>query len=213
FLKKVNDSLPESMELEIDGFYKRGIFVTKKEGTGGAAKKRYALIDYKDQLKIVGFEYVRRDWSSIAKETQKKVIEAVLKEGNPEKAVQITQKAIKALLTGTVPKKQLVVLTQIQRPLDKYEITGPPVEASKKAIARGKQLGVGSVIGYIITKNGKSISDKAELEEFVKEGNYDADYYIGHQVLPAVIKILQELGYSKQDLIHGGKQSNLFSFK
>ncbi|MBU1931008.1 DNA-directed DNA polymerase, partial [Candidatus Micrarchaeota archaeon] len=213
FLKKVNDSLPESMELEIDGFYKRGIFVTKKEGTGGAAKKRYALIDYKDQLKIVGFEYVRRDWSSIAKETQKKVIEAVLKEGNPEKAVQITQKAIKALLTGTVPKKQLVVLTQIQRPLDKYEITGPHVEASKKAIARGKQLGVGSVIGYIITKNGKSISDKAELEEFVKEGNYDADYYIGHQVLPAVIKILQELGYSKQDLIHGGKQSNLFSFK
>ena len=34
-----------------------------------------------------------------------------------------------------------------------------------------------------------SISDKAELEEYVEEGDYDAEYYIENQVLPAVIKI------------------------
>lgn len=213
FVEKVNSELPESMELEIEGFYKRGIFVTKKEGkTQRAAKKRYALMDYNNQLKIVGFEYVRRDWSSIAKETQKKVIEAVLAEGKPQKAVEIVKKTIQELLSGTVPKKELVVLTQVQRPLDKYETTGPHVEAARKARSRGKPIGVGSVIGFIITKNGKSISDKAEPEEFVKEGNYDAQYYIEHQVIPAVIKILQELGYTKQDLIQGGKQSSLFSF-
>ncbi|MFA6269057.1 MAG: DNA polymerase domain-containing protein, partial [archaeon] len=71
-VEKINSELPEGMELEIDGFYKRGIFVTKKEG--GAAKKKYALIDEKGKLKIVGFEYVRRDWCNIAKETQKNVI-------------------------------------------------------------------------------------------------------------------------------------------
>ncbi len=68
------------------------------------------------------------------------------------------------------------------------------------------------MIGYIITKNGKSISDKAEIEEFVSEGNYDSEYYISHQVIPAVIKIIRELGYSEEDLIQGGKQSNLSSF-
>ncbi len=213
FMQKINSSLPESMELELEGFYKRGIFVTKKGGKESAAKKRYALMDFNNQLKIVGFEYVRRDWSPIAKETQKKVIEAVLKEGKPEKAVEITKQAIKFLQSGTVPKKELVVLTQIQRPLDKYEATGPHVEAAKKAIKKGKEIEVGSVIGFIITKNGKSISDKAEAEEFVKEGNYDADYYIHHQLIPAVIKILQELGYSEQDLIQGGKQTGLGSFQ
>jgi len=211
FVKKVNAKLPESMELELENFYRRGIFVTKKDPKGGAAKKRYALIDYNNNLKIVGFEYVRRDWSTIAKRTQKDVIEALLKEGDPQKSVAIVREAIRRLKEGKVPKKELVVLTQIKRKLNKYDSIGPHVAAATKAVARGREIEVGSVIGFVITKgNGKSISEKAELEEYVKEGNYDADYYISHQVVPAVIRILNELGYSEQDLLEGGKQSKLF---
>ena len=210
FVKKINSELPGAMELEFEGYYKRGIFVTKKEG--GAAKKRYALVDFKDSLKIVGFEYVRRDWARIAKETQKEVIEAVLKEGKPEKAVEIVKKIVERLKKGEVTKKELIIMTQIRRPLNKYENIGPHVAAAQKAVKTGKEVGVGSTISFIITKSGKSISDKAELEEFVKEGNYDADYYINHQVLPAIIKILAELGYSEEDLIQGGKQQSLSSF-
>lgn len=36
FLKNFNSTLPESMELEYEGFYRRGFFVTKK---------RYAVIE------------------------------------------------------------------------------------------------------------------------------------------------------------------------
>jgi len=210
FVRKVNSELPEHMELEFEGLFKRGIFVTKKEG--GAAKKRYALIDFNDRLKIVGFEYVRRDWSRIAKDTQRDVLEAVLKEGRPERAAEIAKAAIELLKGGKVPKASLTIITQLQKPIKDYAAIGPHIAAAKKAIARGKELGVGSVLSYIITKAGKSISDRAELEEYVKEGNYDADYYIEHQVVPAVIKILAELGYSKEDLMHGGKQKTLGSF-
>ena len=211
FVKKVNDSLPEAMELEFEGMFRRGIFVTKKEG--GAAKKKYALIDFSGNLKIVGFEYVRRDWASIAKETQKKVIEAVLKEGNAEKAVAIAREVISNLKEGKTPKKELVIMTQLKRRPEKYDAIGPHVAAAKKAIERGKDIDVGSILGFIVTKgSGKSISEKAELEEYVQEGNYDADYYIEHQVIPAVIKIIRELGFEKEDLIHGGKQSSLFKF-
>ncbi len=209
FVESINKSLPGVMQLELENFYKRGIFVTKKSAEK-AAKKRYALLDYNDNLKIVGFEYVRRDWSPIAKETQKKVIEAVLKEGKPEKAIEIVRKKIAELKSGTVPKSELTILTQIKRPLKSYESIGPHVAAAQKAVKRGKHLEVGDVIGFIITKNGKSISDRAELEEFVKEGNYDAEYYIQHQVVPAISKILGEFGLSEQDLIHGGKQKTLF---
>ncbi|MFA5742144.1 MAG: DNA polymerase domain-containing protein, partial [Candidatus Izemoplasmatales bacterium] len=93
--------------------------------------------------------------------------------------------------------------------VDKYDAKEPHVLAAKKAIEKGADIGVGSVLSYVITKNGKTIYDKAELEEFVKEGDYDADYYINNQVLPAVLKIIQELGYSEEDLIHGGKQTGL----
>jgi len=211
FLDKINSELPGVMNLDLEGFYKRGIFVTKKSG-GEAAKKRYALIDYENKLKIVGFEYVRRDWSNVAKETQRSVIEAVLSEGNPEKAVKIVKETVKELKDGNTKKEDLVIFSQLRRPIEKYESIGPHIAAAKKAIARGKILGEGSVIGYIVTRSGKTISDRAQLEEFVAEGNYDADYYIEHQVLPAVIKIIRELGYSKEDLIHGGKQSSLSTF-
>ena len=198
------------MELEFEGLFRRGIFVTKKEG--GAAKKKYALIDFDGNLKIVGFEYVRRDWSGIAKSTQKGVLEAVLKEGNAKKAADIIKKRIKLLKEGKVEKKDLTIMTILQRPIGSYETDAPHVSAVRKAIAKGKKLGVGSLLSYIITKNGKSISDKAELEEYVKEGDYSTDYYIENQLLPAVMKIMAELGYSKEDLITGGKQADLFSF-
>jgi len=206
-LKKINNELPATMELELDGYYKRGIFVTKKEG--GAAKKRYAFIDENDNLKIVGFEYVRRDWCNLAKETQRKVIELVLKEGEPEKAAEYVRGIIKDLKSGKVKKEELTIITMMKRKVEDYDSIGPHVAAAKKAIKRGKDVGVGSLLSFIITKNGKSISDRAELEEFVKEGDYDGDYYIKNQIIPAVIKIIRELGYTEEDLIHGGKQTGL----
>jgi len=207
FLDKVNGELPGSMELEFDGYYKRGIFVTKKEG--GAAKKRYALMDEKENLKIVGFEYVRRDWCNLAKETQRKVIELVLKDGEPEKAATYVRGVIKDLKEGKVPKKELTIITMMKRKPEDYDSIGPHVAAAKKAIAKGVDIGVGSLLSFIITKRGNTISEKALLEEFVEEGNYDSNYYIKNQILPAVIKIIRELGYTEEDLIQGGKQAGL----
>ncbi|MCX6799303.1 MAG: hypothetical protein NTW59_04390, partial [Candidatus Diapherotrites archaeon] len=194
----------------LEGLYKRGIFVTKESGE--AAKKKYALIDAHGNLKIVGFEYVRRDWAPIAKETQRDVIMAILGEGSPQKAIEIIRERVGRLRQGKAQKKELVVLTQIKKPIEKYESIGPHVAAAKKAIARGKEMGVGSVVGYVVTRTGKSISDRAQLEEYVNEGNYDPEYYIENQVIPAVIKIMRELGYSREDLVQGGKQSSLGSF-
>ncbi|HLD58362.1 MAG TPA: DNA-directed DNA polymerase [archaeon] len=211
FVEEINKDLPEAMDLELEGFYKRGLFVTRRESKQ-AAKKRYALIDFEDKLKIVGFEYVRRDWANIAKETQKQVISTILKDGKPEKAVEIVREKIAELKSGRTLKKDLVIMTQIKRPLDKYSSIGPHVAAALKAVKKGKEIETGSVVEYIITKSGESISEKAQLEEFVKEGNYDANYYITHQLLPAVIKILKELGYSEDDLIQGGKQQKLGAF-
>jgi DNA polymerase, archaea type len=210
FVDDVNSALSGDMELEVDGYYKRGIFVTKKEG--GAAKKRYALIDDKDHLKIVGFEYVRRDWCNLAKETQRKVIELVLKEGKTEEAATFVRGIIKDLKSGKVKKTELSIITMLKRKIEDYSSTGPHVEAAKKAIEKGKDLGVGSLLSFIITKKGNTISEKAVLEEYVPEGDYDSDYYINNQVLPAVIKIMRELNYTEEDLIQGGKQTGLSSW-
>ena len=84
------------------------------------------------------------------------------------------------------------------------------MSAAKKALARGMQMEKGSMIAYVITKNGKTIYEKAELLDFA--GDYYAYYYVNNQVLPAVMKILKELGYDEYGLKVGGKQKSLDSF-
>ncbi|GAI26580.1 unnamed protein product [marine sediment metagenome] len=69
FVEKINETLPGIMELEYENFYPCGIFVSAKEGHYGA-KKKYALLGKDGNIKITGFETVRRNWSFIAKQAQ-----------------------------------------------------------------------------------------------------------------------------------------------
>jgi DNA polymerase, archaea type len=246
FLKSTNASLPGNMELELEAFYSRGVFVTKKtqgkdEATTGA-KKKYALLGEDGNIKIRGFELVRRDWSPIAKRTQQKVLEAILKDGSKEKAVAIVKDIITDLKAGNVPVTDLVITNSIKKKFEQYELISPEIIVAEKLKERGIPMAVGSVVEYVITKSGavsdelrrkvdakrqeirlkrnlkgKSdskasdpISYRAEPVDFAKD--YDADYYINNQILPSVLKILEELGYDEADLKFKGTQSSLGDF-
>ena len=58
FMNSVNASLPQKMELELEGFYTRGVFVSKKGAEERGAKKKYALLGEDGRIKIRGFELV-----------------------------------------------------------------------------------------------------------------------------------------------------------
>jgi DNA polymerase I len=211
FMKEFNSKLPESMELELEDFYTRGVFVGKRMEKGaGGAKKKYALISESGRVKIRGFELVRRDWSRIARETQRKVLETILKEGNQQKAADIVKNVINDLREGRVPLDELVISTQLRKGMDSYDLKSPELGAAMKAVKQGfktKEELEHSVIGYIITKHGSSISEKAELDGMAKD--YDADYYINNQVIPATMRILKELNFNADELKNFGTQKKL----
>ncbi len=211
FMKGVNSGLPELMELELEDFYTRGVFVGKKtDKESRGAKKKYALIAESGRIKIRGFELVRRDWSWVARETQRQVLEAILKEGSKEKAAEIVKEVVRRLKEGKYPIKDLVINTQLRKGIDSYDSKSPELGAAKKAVQKGLKTRdevEHAVIGYVITKHGNSISEKAELQEFAVD--YDPDYYINHQVLPATMKILKELDFQEDELRGAGKQNKL----
>jgi DNA polymerase I len=203
FLQKINKSLPPAMELEFEGFYPRGVFVTKK---------RYALVDKDKKLTVRGLETRRRDWANIAKTTQEKVLNAILWDRDTKKAAGIVKAVVKDLRGGNVPLKELTILTQLTKGLSEYQNVGPHVHAAHKAQKRGKPIKPGEMIQYIITKKGSSISEKAEMVGFVKENDYDADYYINNQVLPAVMRIMEAVGFKEDELKGLGRQTTLSGF-
>ncbi|RLJ04103.1 MAG: DNA polymerase [Candidatus Aenigmatarchaeota archaeon] len=208
FLSRVNKSLPGVMELEFRDMYKTGIFVPSKTGT--AAKKKYALLDYKGNIVVRGFEKVRRDWAGIAKKTQEKVIEIILKEGSPEKAVKIVKETIKKLREGKIKKQDLIIYTQLTKELGEYEAISPHVAVAKKLIESGRNIRTGSTIRYVITSGEGSISFRAEPAEFA--GDYDPEYYIRNQVVPAALRVLSAFGYTEKDILEDKKKFSLEGF-
>ena len=204
FLDNINKNLPGMMELELEGFYERGIFITKK---------RYAMTDKKGKLVIKGLEFVRRDWAPIAKKTQQTVLEAILRDGSAEKAAEIIQKTTRRISKGDIDLEDLVIHTKLKMALEEYRAIGPHVAAAKRMKEKGKKIEPGMMISYIITKGTGNIGDRAIPVEDFENKEYDPDYYIGHQVLPAVMRIMEVLGYDENDLRYDrAKQTKLGSF-
>ena len=190
FLKYLNSTLPESMELEYEGFYRRGFFVSKK---------RYAVIE-DGEIIAKGLELVRRDWAPIVKQTQEAVLMAILKEGDSNKAISEVKKVMKKLRNGDVDKKDLIIHPQITKPLNQYKQVGPHVIAAQKIEEHGIKVTRGTIIQYIIAKGKGSISQRAVPYEYSEGYDYDKDYYINNQLIPAVERIMYSFGYTRKDL-------------
>jgi len=204
FLKQVNDSLPGIIELELEGFYQRGVFITKK---------RYAMIDDEDRIVVKGLEFVRRDWAAIAKKTQEAVLKAVLRDGSPKEAAEIVRKTTKDIVGGRVSLEDLIIYTQLTMAIENYRAIGPHVVAAKKLRAKGVEIEPGMIIAYIEAKGTGSISERAVPVEDFKGVEYDPDYYVENQVLPAVMRIMEVLGYKDEDLRYEkAKQVKLAEF-
>ncbi|MEM4266920.1 MAG: DNA-directed DNA polymerase, partial [Candidatus Nanoarchaeia archaeon] len=206
FIKKVNDKLPEMMELELEDMYLRGIFVSKKSEAKGA-KKKYVLLNEKGELIVKGFEAIRRDWSKLAKEVQRKVFEMVLKENNKEKAAEYVKKIIKDLRAKKFEIEDMVIKTQLQKSLGDYQSRGPHVAVAEKMREKGMQVGIGTTIKYVVTPGKGVIRDRAKPPK--EADDYDPEYYINNQIIPAVGPIFEVLGYKKEHLTEFANQKKL----
>ncbi|MDO8622768.1 MAG: DNA-directed DNA polymerase [archaeon] len=210
FLKKLNSELPGIMELELEDFYKRGIWVTKRTGEFGA-KKKYALITEEGKLKIRGFETVRRDWCPLAREVQNNILRMILSEGNEKKSLEYVKDIIKQLKERKIDKKQILIRTQLKKPIAEYKAISPHVIAAKKMDEKDIPIDPGSLIEYFIAETREK---KKLIREMVKlpdeKGEYNIEYYLNNQILPAVENIFQVFNINIHEIIKGKKQTTLF---
>lgn len=211
FVENINASLPSMMELDYEGFYPTAIFVSAKAGAYGA-KKKYALLGENGKLKIRGFESVRRNWSIIAKEVQETVVSLILKEKTPDNALIYLQKIITDLRAHLIPLEKVTISTQIQKPIASYDNVGPHVAVARRMHAKGQEAGPGTMIKYIVTTGKGIIRERAKLPEEVQNNDYDVDYYLHNQVIPAVDRIFEVLGVDINALLTSKTQSTLGKF-
>ena len=206
FVDTINAQLPALMELDYEGYYSAALFVPIKAASGRegeGAKKKYALLDKQGAIKIKGFESVRRNWSRLARELQEQVLGLILRERDLEAAIRHVQQTIVLLRAHELPLEKLIINTQLRKTVDSYAAVGPHVAIAQRLIARGTRIGPGTQIKYIVVEGKGRIRDRALLpEEYPGDGRpYDANYYIEHQLLPAVESIFAVLGCSRKRLL------------
>jgi DNA polymerase elongation subunit (family B) len=211
-LKKLNDELPGIMELELEGFFKRGIWVTKRTGSLGA-KKKYALLGEDNKLKIRGFETVRRDWCPLARSMQNKIIRQILQDGNEKKSLKYLKTIIKQIKERKTNIEDLIIRTQLKKPLSEYKAISPHVVAARKMLEQEIPISQGNLVSYYIAETEgkkKLVRDKVKLPS--EKGEYNIEYYLEKQILPAVENIFQVFDINIKEIIEGKKQMTLGDF-
>jgi len=215
-INKLSESLP--IQIEVDEYYSSIFFVEKK---------RYAGLTVDDRLVVKGLEVRRGDWCELAKKVQKRVIEVILREKDPDKAVSYVKDVIADIKSGKVSLKDVVIYKGLTKKPSKYESMQAHVKAALKAKEMGVIYPVSSKIGYVIVKGSGNVGDRAYpidlIEEFdgenlkikTKSGitvmKLDRDYYIDNQIIPSVLRILERFGYNEAYL-KGTSQLSLDSF-
>lgn len=193
-------------EIKVDKVYSK-VFFTE-------AKKRYCGLLEDGRVDVVGLEAVRGDWAEISKEIQEKVVEIVLREEDPWKAVNYVREVINELENGRVPLSKLVIWKTLSKGLEEYEVDAPHVHAAKLMISAGWKVGKGSKIGYIVVKGGGKVSEKAVPFFMVKSASdVDTEYYVKRQIVPAALRILEYFGVKEGHFYSSsGRQQSLFDF-
>ncbi len=192
-------------EIKIDKIFKKVLFTE--------AKKRYVGLTEDGRIEIVGFEAARGDWAEIARETQEKVAEIVLKEGDIDHAIKYVHEVIERLKNYKFEIDEVIIWKTLDKNLNEYKTITPHVYAAKKLIEAGYKVRKGDTIGYVIVKGGGKLAYKAKPYILVKDiREIDVDYYIEHQVVPAALRILQVFGVREDMLLSGKRGKSILEF-
>ena len=211
-LEELNSKLPGIMELELEGFFKRGIWVTTRGGIIGA-KKKYAMLGKDGKIKIRGFETVRRDWCNLAREVQNKVIQLILVEGDEKKALKYLKGIVKKIKNREIEKDDLIIKTMLKKPLSEYRTISPHVIAARKMQEKNIPISGGNLIKYYIAETRekkKLVREKVKLPD--EKGEYNIKYYLERQLLSAVENIFNIFNIEIKEIISGKKQMKLGDF-
>jgi DNA polymerase I len=112
-----------------------------------------------------------------------------------------------------VSKEDLIIRTQLKKPISEYRAISPHVIAARKMKSLHLPIDPGSLIEFYISESHegkKLVRERVKLPS--EEGDFDIDYYLDHQILPAVENILQVFGINIKETMDGKRQTTLGDF-
>ena len=190
---KKEHNLKSYLELEYEKYYKKFI-ITPARGSEVGAKKRYAgllLEDDQEKLEFVGMEFVRSDWTRLAKEFQVELYNRVFHTENVEEWLK---DFVLRVRNGEFDEK-LVYKKRLRKDVEEYTKNIP--QHVKAAKLLGETTGT---VYYVITKRGP-------IPVELKHNDIDYDHYIEKQLKPIADSVLSLLGKTFDSFVDSDQMS------
>lgn len=186
--------LKSYLEIEFEKYYRKFI-LTPARGSESGAKKRYAGLlaeSGKESIEFVGMEFVRSDWTRLAKEFQ---VELYYKIFNNEEIENWLREIVKKVKAGEYDEK-LVYRKRLRKDVDEYTKNIPQHVKAARLLPEAS-----GTVYYVITKRGP-------IPVQLKHTDIDYDHYIEKQLKPIADSVLSLLGESFDSIV----QSDQLSF-
>lgn len=180
------------LEIEYEKHYTK-LVLTSMRGREGGAKKRYVGLIGKDKLDFVGMEYVRSDWTDLAKEFQHELYLKIFKDEDYEDWIR---QFVNDLLNGKL-NEYLIYRKRLRKSSEHYTKTQPPHVKAARMINQKR-----GTVNYIITKRGP-------IPEELNPKDYDYQHYIEKQLKPIADSVLTLFGKSFDSIVKSS-QLDLF---
>ncbi|MBI2147862.1 DNA polymerase II [Candidatus Woesearchaeota archaeon] len=187
------------MELQFEKVYLK-FLMPRIRGTELGAKKRYAGILKKGGdhvLDFVGMEFVRSDWTELAKKFQMEFLDKVFKK---EDVTGYVTQFIKDLKKGKYDS-MLIYRKSLTKGVSEYTKTTPPHVKAARMLDKVEN----NMVEYYMTVDGPQPIQK-------KKSSIDYDHYIDKQIKPLADSILCFYNSSFDDVTKEHKQKNLFEY-
>ncbi len=183
------------LEIEYEKYYRKFI-ITPARGSESGAKKRYAGLlveNNEEKLEFVGMEFVRSDWTRLAKEFQVELYDKVF---HNKEITSWLRNLIDKINRGKFDDK-LVYRKRLRKDTNDYVKNIPPHVRAAKMI----DMHSGTVY-YVVTQRGP-------IPIELKHNDIDYQHYIEKQIKPIADSVLTLLGESFDSIIKSG-QLNIF---
>jgi DNA polymerase-2 len=181
------------LEIEFEKYYRKFI-ITPVRGADYGAKKRYAGLlktGTEEKLEFVGLEFVRSDWTRLAKEFQVELYERVFYEKEIKDWIK---EVVKKISSGEFDDK-LVYRKRLRKDVEDYTKNIPQHVRAAKLIDKNS-----GTIYYVITKRGP-------VPVELKHNDIDYQHYIDKQIKPIADSVLSLMGESFDSIIKTGQLS------
>ncbi len=185
--------LKSYLEIEFEKYYRKFI-ITPMRGSESGAKKRYAGLlveDGKEEIEFVGMEFVRSDWTRLAKEFQVELYQKVF---NEEDVTEWLREKVKRVTSGEFDDK-LVYKKRLRKDVDDYTKNVPQHVKAARLLNDA-----GGTVYYVITKRGP-------IPIELKHDDVDYDHYIDKQLKPIADSVLALLGESFDTIVKSDQLS------